>query len=467
MLKSAIYSSCTARMHSIGGELHTGTMESTISLKTGAWSGDTPVDLQFPAGWEVNVLWPLTPPPLTAAEMAGILEQPVGQASVTELCKGKSRPLIIVDDMTRPTPASEVMPLLIRSICAAGIPVDAITILMATGTHGKPRSDAFLKKVGNEAEPCRLLVHDCFTDVKRIGTTTNGTPVFVNKAILGSDVVIGVGGIYPNSPAGFGGGSKLVLGVLGISTIYHLHFRHEAISWGDTNTDTVFRRELDEIAKMIGMESTVSVIIDANRSIIKMYCGDPRRYFPEAISFYHETFCTLKHDDVDVVISNTYPNDSYLTFAKMKGFVPLDNCKRCVSRIAIASCNEGLGLHNIWPLVNPPQFHKVKHILRLLSVMPFRKIVGKICHVSQRALSARLNKYLSVQHHESDDKKPLNPIWLYRTGDQSVELPPRVPGINVTEDWHDILEAVSKEQSHRVNLKVIVYPCAFLQIPKG
>ena len=361
-------------------------MKSKISIKTGAWYGDKQIDLQIPSGWEVKVLWPATSPPLTAEEMTSILEQPVGQVSLTELCKGKSRPLIIVDDMNRPTPVAEIMPLLVRSICAADIHIENITILMATGTHGKPGPNAILKKVGNEAAACRLLIHDCFTNVKKIGVTTYGTPVFVNKAITESDVVIGVSGIYPNHTAGFGGGSKLALGVLGIRTIYHLHFRHKATSWGDVNTDICFRRELDEIAKMIKMDTNVSVIIDANRNIIKLYCGDQRKYFPEAVSFYHKTFRTLGSGDADVVISNTYPNDLSLTFARMKGFVPLRDCKSKASRIAIASCNEGLGLHNIWPFVNVPPFHKPKHVLMVLSVMSFREIIDKIYRVLKRTL---------------------------------------------------------------------------------
>jgi nickel-dependent lactate racemase len=437
------------------------TKKSKISIKTGVWYGDALIDLPVPSGWEVKVLWPATPPPLTTEEMAVILEQPVGRVSVRELCKGKSRPLIIVDDLNRPTPVSEIMPLLIRDICAADIDPGNITILMATGTHGRPRSDDILKKVGKEAAQCRLLIHDCFADVVKIGATTCGTPVFVNKAIMESDAVIGVGGIYPNHTAGFGGGSKLAVGVLGIRTIYHLHFRNKAINWGNTNIDNKFRMELDEIAEMIGMEMNVSLIIDANRNIIKIYCGDQRKYFPEAVSFYHKTFgAPQPDDDVDVVISNAYPNDLSLIFARMKGFVPLNNCRRSASRISIASCNEGLGLHHIWPFVNVPRFHKVRHVLRVLSVLSVRDIINKMHRILRRALMSRFKP------QGADNGKPSNPVWLYRTGDQAVKLPHKVPGINITSEWREIIEAVSKEQPKQDNLRVLVYPCSFLQVIK-
>lgn len=434
-------------------------------MKTAVWHGDRHIDLQIPSDWDVKVLWPATPPPLTAAEMASILEHPVGQASLTEMCRGKSRPLIIVDDMNRPTPASQIIPFLLKSICAADIPLGDITILMATGTHGKPGPDAFLKKVGIEASSCRLLIHDCFSHVRKIGVTTYGTPVFVNKAVIASDVVIGVGGVYPNHTAGFGGGSKLVLGVLGIRTIYHLHFRHKPLTWGNTQADSFFRRELDEIAKMIGMEMNVSAIIDADRNIIKMYCGDQQKYFPEAVSFYEETFCTSASGDADVVVSNTYPNDLSLTFARMKGFVPLNTCRRDVSRIAIASCNEGLGLHNIWPFVNVPRLHRLKHILRLLSVMPLRDIMDKFRRVLKRTVISRTRWFLSPTR-ETDDNAPLHPIWLFRTGNQDVAIPSYVPGIHITSEWSEIIDAVCREHAGRHNLRVVVYPCAFLQVPR-
>jgi lactate racemase len=437
------------------------TKKSKISIKTGAWYGDAQIDLPVPSGWEVNVLWPATPTPLTTEEMASILEHPVGQLPLAEMCRGKKRPVIIVDDLNRPTPVSQIMPLLIRSIRAADIPLENITILMATGTHGSPGRGAFLKKVGNEAASCRLLIHDCFKDVVKIGATTYGTPVFVNKAILESDTVIGVGGIYPNHTAGFGGGSKLAIGVLGIRTIYHLHFRNKAIKWGNTNTDNKFRRELDEIAEMIGMKMNVSLIIDANRNIIKIYCGDQRKYFPEAVSFYLKTFgAPQPDDDADVVISNAYPNDLSLIFARMKGFVPLNNCRRSASRIAIASCNEGLGLHHIWPFVNVPRFHKVRHVLRVLSVLTVRDIINKMHRILRRALMPHFKP------QGADNGKPSNPVWLYRTGDQAVKLPHKVPEINITSEWHEIIEAVSKEQSNHDNLKVLVYPCSFLQVIK-
>jgi len=443
-------------------------MISSTTLRTGAWYGDKEIELRTPSGWDIKVLWPATPPPLTNEDLAIRLERPVGQISFKKMCEGKSRPIIIVDDLNRPTPTARVMPLLLKCLSDAGIPKQNITILMATGSHGEPRPDAMLKKVGPEAaSSCRLLIHDCFRNVKQIGKTTFGTPVLVNQAVMECDMVIGVGGIYPNHTAGFGGGSKLALGILGIRTIYHLHFRHKVAGWGVSNSNNTLRRELDEIAGMIGMNTTLCLVIDADRNIIQMYCGDQRKYFQEAITFYRETFRTSLPADAEVIISNTYPNDLSLTFARMKGFVPLNSCKSGTSRIAIASCSEGLGLHNIFPFVNVPRFHWPQHITRRLSVMSPGEILCKTGGVLKRKVRARFkNSPLRRMTLKNAVERPVNPIWLYRPGDQAEKLLSHVPGIHIVSEWSEIVEAIRKEQANRNSLKVLIYPCAFLQLPE-
>lgn len=441
-------------------------MPSIIKLRTGAWFGDNQIELPIPSEWEVDVLTPVTPPPLQSEQLERILDHPVGQSSIEELCKGKANPVIIVDDLNRPTPASLIMPLLLKRIWNSGIPKKNITIIMATGTHGHPDQKAWLKKIGEDAvATSRLIIHDCFRDVTKIGLTTLGTPVFVNKAVMEGDLVIGVGGIYPNLTAGFGGGSKLALGVLGIRTIYNLHFRHKMSGWGVSEINDGFRDELDEIAGMIGMNMTVSLLIDADRNIIQAYCGDQRKYFKDAVKYYRNMFGTVKPKESNVIISNTYPNDLSLTFAQMKGFEPLKNCNPGTSRVAVASCSEGVGLHNIFPFVNTPRFHRVRHVLRRISIMSAGETMSKTVEVMKRNLTSRLKDNAGRRMASAAGiGKSANPVWLYRPGVHSVALPSFIPGIHVTSKWVEILEAIRREQGNRKNLKALIYPCAFLQI---
>src|SRR5437667_4442216 len=131
-------------------------------LRTGVWYGDAPFTLRLPPEWSLTVHWPQTPPPLTDGQIIEALEQPVGQDPVRELCRGKSQPLVIVDDLNRPTPAYRVLPFLLKQFELAGIPAGAVRILISTGTHSPPTKGGAIKKVGWAAgSKCEVIIHDC------------------------------------------------------------------------------------------------------------------------------------------------------------------------------------------------------------------------------------------------------------------------------------------------------------------
>jgi nickel-dependent lactate racemase len=437
-------------------------MSSTLSLRTGAWYGDRLIELEIPPYWDVNIVRPNTPVPLTKKQIEINLLNPTGQDSIKNLCKGKSRPLIIIDDLNRPTPTNLIIEILLDWFEHASIPLKDVTILMATGSHGKPAQDAFPKKVGEKAaKSCRLLVHDCFSSNKKVGKTSFGTNIYANPALLSSDFVLGIGGIYPNWTAGFGGGTKLALGVLGIQSIFDLHFQHQGIGWGNEGSDDCsFRKDLNEVAHMIGLDTAVSVQVNANREIIRVDSGDPTKFYPDATNFCRQTFGFPASDDADVVISDTYPNDLSLTFAKMKGFAPFELSKPTASKIAIASCGEGIGLHNIFPFINMPRFQKEKHFIRLLRAFGIKWVSTKILKRLWRVTSQPTNQSPSPQ-------KPANnrSILLYRPDKNLNNLPSNIPGITQLQKWADIIQTVRKEQQSRDRVKVSVYPCAFLQFP--
>jgi nickel-dependent lactate racemase len=434
-----------------------------LAIRTGAWYGDKQIELEIPDTWDISVFNPQTQQPISDVEILEKLKQPVGRLPLRKLCIGKAAPLIIVDDLNRPTPASRVLPLLLKIFCEENISLSNVTILMATGTHGAPPPDAMVKKVGVEAaSKCKVLIHDCFYNVTKIGKTSFGTPVIVNKAILKSDLVISIGGIYPNHTAGFGGGSKIVLGILGMRSIFHLHYCHPSAEWGSVGSNSTFRKDLDEIADMVKLQMSISLQINAQREVTRMDCGDQKMYFPDAVEYCKKVFTVPSPHDADVVISNTYPNDLSLTFARMKGFVPLSRCKSAATRITIASCGEGVGLHNIYPYMNIPSFFKIRHVSRVLSMMSYTKIIQTIFKRIRRVVSSE-NKTLKNSDKFGNTPNSKNPIWLFRPGQQNVNLPSELPGLRIKSKWNDILQAVNLEQGENKKLKVVIYPCAFLQ----
>ncbi len=422
--------------------------------QTGVWHGDEPLTLPLPREWDVAFLWPKTPPPLSDDQIKEILESPQGQPPIRQICRGKSKPLVIVDDPNRPTPVARLLPFLLAHFRDAGIPASSVRILVATGTHGAPLSETLLKKIGAEASSaCHVLVHDAKQNLVYAGRTSLGTPVLVNREVRQSDFLVGIGGVYPSHTAGFGGGSKLVLGVLGFPSIEHLHYRHQALGWSSTQKQSSFRQDLDEIARLIGLNAMISLQVNAERQIVHMSCGDHFLYYPGAVAFAKQAFAAPLPEGADVVICNAYPNDLSLTFARMKGTAPLDHCVSAVSRIVVASCSEGVGFHGLFPLVDRGRFYRQRQIARRLRRMKLGDVARKIGHRIYRGLRSRRRNNSASE----------NPIWLYRPGIHREPLPSRVEDMRITSSWQEILQAVREEQAGKDRLKVLVYPCAPLQ----
>jgi nickel-dependent lactate racemase len=418
-------------------------------LRTNAWRTDESLDLQFPGHWDVTIMWPAPPPALTVEEIAEKLDRPVGQPPITEMSRGKSRPLIIVDDLNRPTPAGLILSLLLKRFRATGIPASNVTILISTGTHGPPSLDSLHNKIGPEAaSACQILIHNAKRNCVEVGRTSSGTLVLVDRAVLASDFVMGIGGVYPNYTAGFGGGSKLALGVLGFRSIKTLHFRFSGVGWGTRNR--VLRTELDEIARMIRLETIVSIQINADREIVRLTCGDHFSYYEDEVAFAQQFFGSPTPEGADVVISNAYPSDLSLTAALQKGTAPLLHASRRSSRIVIASCAEGVGEHGLFPVIKP-RYLPVLQVARRLSAMKPRELVQAIARRMQGG--PRHSKAAETQ----------NPIWIYRPLHGDDNLPSNIAGYHVVDSWSEVLAGIEREQGTGKRLNVFLYPCAPLQ----
>ena len=116
----------------------------------------------------------------------------------------------------------------------------------------------------------------------------------------------------------------------------------------------------------------------------------------------------------------------------------------------IASCAAGAGHHGLFPVVNQPRYLRALQIARRISTMKL--------HEFAETVAGRLRKRPQVRYAEAR-----RPIWFYRPGDQSLDLPLDIPGYRLLNSWTDVLRAVEAEQGRGKRLKVVCYPCAPLQ----
>jgi nickel-dependent lactate racemase len=421
-----------------------------VSLRTGAWYGDHQVDLTLPDTWDVDVATPATPCPLSDQQILNALEHPVDQPPIRELVRGKNRPMIVVDDLTRPTPAARILPFVLDQIQQGGIAPSSVTILLASGTHGPPAATALARKLGERAAAtCRVLVHDDQHNLATVGRTSFGSRLAVNRELLASDQLIGIGGIYPQHSAGFGGGSKLLLGAMGRQTIVALHYGHPSMD-GSYRTDNDFRRDLDEMARLVGFETLITVHVDANREIVRLVCGNHFKYYAEAVRFSREAYSAPLPGDSDVVVANAYPMDISLTFMRSKGIIPLLGAQPGASRVVIASCNEGIGLHGLFPFMSQSRFQRPRHLVRTIAVGDRRAL-------ARRAVRRWFGKPPPRPQHT-------NPIWLYVPPDAAGKLPDCIPGMTALYSWSEVIQRLEAEQQTRKRVRGLVYACAPLQV---
>src|SRR3954470_11177997 len=92
---------------------------------------------------------PANPLPNPEAALEAALADPTGARPLSELAKGKKTACVVVCDITRPVPNKLILPPVLRTLEAAGVPRVGITILVATGLH-RPNEGAELVELVGE-----------------------------------------------------------------------------------------------------------------------------------------------------------------------------------------------------------------------------------------------------------------------------------------------------------------------------
>jgi len=434
----------------------------SVNLRTGVWYDDREITLNFPDDWDVVTYFPQTPSPLTDEQIAAAFANPVNQSPLRVLAAGKKTPVIIVDDLSRPTPVYRLIPFLLKEFEQAGIPSVDVHIVVATGTHGRQDMTALKNKLGQETFiKCRVSVHSDFGKTRLIGKTSHGTPIHLNREIYDADFVVGVSGVYPQYTTGFGGGSKLALGVLGRKSISHLHFGHGSRE-GQYDINNDFRRDLTEISRMIGLDSICTVHSNADVKVIKVTCGDHYSYYPSVAEFSLQRFNAPPPDDADVVIANGYPSDISYTFMR-KGNRPILCAPKSATKIMIGSNPEGVGHHGLYPQGKSDRYLEVKAILDRIKIMPpgiiLRKVIKNLPFIKKRTSMPPVSSAKTDYTEENNDALR---FILYSPSGVSAGMQ-KLKEVDIYENWDEILSLISREQSNVDRIRVRIYPCAPLQ----
>lgn len=285
------------------------------------WGTDGELEFELPRGWRLSGIVEPSMPSIAedvTGELARALAEPTGSPPLSELCRGRRTVAVVVDDISRPTPAHLFIGSLLEDVTRAGIAKEDITLVTGTGTHRAMTTEEMEAKVGRDvAGGFRWINHDCRDAGRlvRLGRTTRGTPVDINRAVAEADVIILVGTIEPHPHAGFGGGYKNVLpGVAGNDTIGRNHLlsatreNYGMVGWEPE--DNPMRLDIEEAGEMLrGACFMVNTVLSPDLRVSRIVAGHPVKAHREGVAYSRDLYGVEVESRADVVISSSHPMD--------------------------------------------------------------------------------------------------------------------------------------------------------------
>ncbi len=280
------------------------------------------------------------------------LESPIDSPSLAQLATDRTSACVVISDVTRPVPNRLILPPILQTVEKSGIPRHKITILVATGVHRPNEGKELEEMVGADIMNNYRIVNHLSQELethKYLGLTRNGTPVYIDKTYLESDLKITTALIEPHLMAGYSGGRKAVCpGLASVETMKIMHgpriLEHPKASVGILEGNP-FHSEATEIAQMAGVDFSLNVVIDNQRRLTGVFAGDLVEAHLAGVKFVEkQSKATLPHPvDAVIVSSAGYPLDTTF-YQAIKGLLAaLDIVKPNGSIILVAACSQGLG----------------------------------------------------------------------------------------------------------------------------
>ncbi len=284
-------------------------------------------ELEIPASWNLSVCrmhgdeWPV----LTEAEIEKRISCPEGKLPLKELASRRKEVAIVVDDMTRPTEASSIVPHVLRLLSESGISSDNIRFLVSLGSHGAHDREDFRKKLGEDVvENFRVYNHNCYENCVEVGQTRRRVPLKINAELMKCDLKIGIGAILPHLYVGYSGGGKILLpGMAHIDTIDRFHSSLLPDQKGKKGDSNPLCDDIEDAVRIIGFDLKVDVLVNTRGQIVDLYAGHPMDVYREGVAAAEKVYRSEFHGEQDIVLANAYLKANEGDTAMLLGFKSL------------------------------------------------------------------------------------------------------------------------------------------------
>ena len=320
--------------------------------------GDKSVTLFLPDEYQSQSLHPAVPPLHLAEEdiLKIRLKNPLATPGLEEILKTDDRVLIVVPDKTRVSRLDLVFPYLFQVLQKKKIADEQVTILFANGSHA-PMTEAEKHAILGEAAFRRFAhyEHNCREAmVEKLGTTSRGTPVMVNRLITKNSKLIVISSVVHHYFAGFGGGPKMIVpGLAAYDTIWNNHRLavlaedsplHPGCEPGNINKNPVYE-DIVEAVQMTRVDFAIQLVLDENYRLVDAFCGDLYSSFQKAGMRVHQLNSVRITKPADLVIASAggYPKDINLIQAHKAIHHAVRALKPNGILIILAECRNGWG----------------------------------------------------------------------------------------------------------------------------
>lgn len=269
---------------------------------------------KLPKGWHLLSPSPARPPrprPL-GVMLEEALRRPIGTPPLEEMLPPAGRIALLVDDLTRPTPKREILPLLLERLQRRGVGPERVEIVVALGTHRQPSSEELKEALGDGiVKRYPIVNHDPFSqDLCPVGRLSMGSTVKINRAVHEAALRISLGSILPHPMAGFGGGGKgLFPGVADFDSIkdHHLLYTFQpGTSLGNLQGNP-FYEEIVRIARKGRLDFIINVLYDLRQNPVGIVAGGLEAHWHGA-AVVRRTCAYGFSEKADVTLISSHPH---------------------------------------------------------------------------------------------------------------------------------------------------------------
>ena len=260
---------------------------------------------------EPTVILPVDPPALADAQAAFLaaVRSPLGTPALRQVARavlegvrGRApRVVIAIADHTRPVPDHLLVPWLVDEL---GLPDQAVTILVGTGTHRGSTPAELQRMLGAAAGRFRVVNHDCNDPtLVHVGNSSCGGECWMNRAWVEADLRLATGFVEPHFYAGFSGGSKAIVpGIAGLRTVQHFHraslIADPATTWGDVSRNPL-QRLTRGMTALCPPHAIVNVTLNRAKAITGVFAGE--------MIAAHDAGCAAARHEATTPVARRFP----------------------------------------------------------------------------------------------------------------------------------------------------------------